>query len=131
MMTDSIADLLTRIRNASHAKHDQVVVPYSKLREKVATILKEEGFLNGVAAMGEKNKKSLVIKLKYAANNKPAFSELAKASKSSRRIYLKKDEIKSVRYGRGVAIISTSKGVMKDADAKKKGVGGELLCTVW
>lgn len=131
MMTDSIADLLTRIRNASHAKHDQVVVPYSKLREKVASILKEEGFLGDVAAMGEKNKKSLIIKLKYTANNKPTFSEIAKASKSSRRIYLKKDDIKSVRYGRGVAIISTSKGVMKDADAKKKGVGGELLCTIW
>lgn len=131
MMTDPIADLLTRIRNATHARHEQVVVPYSKLKEKVATIFKEEGFLNDVETIGEESKKNLVIALKYTANNKPVFCELARASRLSRRVYLTKDDIKPVRYGRGMAIISTSKGIMKASEAKKKGLGGELLCTIW
>ena len=131
MMTDPIADMLTRIRNASNAGHDKVVVPFSKTKEKIALIIKEEGYINEVETMGEKTKKSLVITLKYVAPNKPAFSELSRGSKLSRRVYLTKDEIKPVRYGRGVAIISTSKGIMKDEEAKKKGVGGEVMCIIW
>jgi len=131
MMTDPIADMLTQIRNGLHAKHEQVVIPASRMKGKIAAILKEEGFLNDVETMGEGKRKSLVIRLKYTASKKPVISEIQKISKLGRRVYLAKDEIRSVRYGRGIAILSTSKGIMKDADAKKQGIGGELLCTVW
>ena len=131
MMTDPIADMLTRIRNALHAKHEQVIVPASRLKTQIAAILKSEGFIDGAETIGEGKKKSIVIQLKYTSSKKPVISEISKTSKLGRRVYLSKDEIRPVRRGRGIAILSTSKGVMKDADAKKGGVGGEILCTVW
>lgn len=130
-MTDQIADMFTRIRNAAKAKYEQVVVPYSRTKESVAKILRDEGFLVDVVSMGSKTKKSLVITIKYLPNKKPVFSELKKVSTIGRRVYLGKDEVKPVRYGRGLAIISTSKGMLKDEDARKKGIGGELICTIW
>lgn len=131
MMTDLLSDMLTRIRNAGNAKHEQVAVPFSKINEKVATILKDEGFLQDVETIGERQKKQIVIKLKYNVHKKPVFMELVRCSRLGMRVYLKKNEIKSVRYGRGIAILSTSKGIMKDEDARKKGLGGELILTVW
>lgn len=131
MMTDPIADMLTRIRNGLHAKHEQVSIPASKMKESIAAILKNEGFIADAETIGEGKKRSLVIRLKYTASKKPVIVEMKRASKLGRRLYLAKDEIKSIRYGRGIAIISTSKGIMKDADAKKHGIGGELLCTIW
>lgn len=131
MMTDPIADMLTRIRNGLHAKHVEVVVPASKIKESIAKIMKEEGFLNDVQTMGEGKKRAIIIKLKYAASKKSVISEILRISKLGRRVYLTKDEIRTVKRGRGIAILSTSKGIMKDADAKKNGVGGELICTMW
>jgi len=131
MMTDPIADMLTRIRNALHAKYEQVVIPASRLKVEIANVLKDEGFIHEVESIGEGKRKSIVIKLKYTSKKKPVISDISRVSKLGRRVYLSKDEIKSIRYGRGVAIFSTSKGIMKDADAKKNGIGGEILCTVW
>jgi small subunit ribosomal protein S8 len=131
MMTDLLSDMLTRIKNAGNAKHEQTAVPFSKINEKVAAILMQEGFLGGVETVGEKAKKQIIIKLKYNVNKKPVFSELVRCSRRGKRVYLKKSEIRSVRSGRGIAILSTSKGVMKDDDARKKGLGGELILTVW
>ena len=131
MMTDPIADMLTQIRNGLHAKHEQVVVPASRLKADIAAILKNEGYIGDVETLGEGKRRSLVIKLKYTSSKKPVFSEIMRISKLGRRVYVSKDEIRPVRHGRGIAILSTSKGVMKDADAKKMGVGGELLFTVW
>lgn len=130
-VNDPIADLLVRIRNASNAKLDTAAMPHSRLKEAVAHILHSEGFLNGVEVMGEGARKSLVIELKYDEGRKPIFSALRKTSKLGRRVYVAADDIRPVRQGMGVAIISTSKGVMKDTDAKRQGVGGEVLCTVW
>jgi small subunit ribosomal protein S8 len=131
MMTDPVADMLTRIRNGLNAKMEQVVVPASILKERIARIMKDEGFLNDVEVMGEGKKKSIVIKLKYTAGKKSVVSEISKISKLGRRVYLTHNEIRPVKRGRGIAILSTSKGVMKDTDAKKNGVGGELLCQIW
>ncbi len=131
MMTDPIADLLTRIRNGLHAKQGEVTVPASRVKERIATIMKEEGFLNDVATVGEGKGRAIVIKLKYTASKKSVISEIARVSKLGRRVYLTKDEIRTVKQGRGIAILSTSKGIMKDMDAKKNGIGGEILCTVW
>ncbi len=131
MMTDPIADLLTRIRNGLHAKQAEVVVPASKLKERIAKIMSEEGFLREVTTLGEGKNKSIVIKLRYTQAKKPVISEIARISKIGRRVYITTGEIRSVKRGRGIAILSTSKGVMKDQDAKKHGVGGELLCQIW
>jgi len=131
MMTDPIADMFTRIRNGLNAKHEQVLVPASRIKESIAKILAEEGFLAGVETAGEGKNKSIVIKLKYTASKKSVISELLRVSKLGRRVYVTKDEIRSVKQGRGIAVLSTSKGVMKDSDAKKNGLGGELICTVW
>ena len=131
MMTDPIADMLTRIRNGLHAKREEVLVPASKTKENIARIMKDEGFLSDVQTIGEGKNRSIVIKLKYTASKKSVISDIAKISKLGRRVYLARDEIRSVKRGRGIAILSTSKGIMKDADAKKNGVGGELICTIW
>lgn len=131
MMTDPIADMLTRIRNGLNAKMEQVVVPASKIKEQVAKIMRDEGFLNGVETIGEGKNKSIVIKLRYTHAKKSVISEISKISKIGRRVYIANGEIRSVKRGRGIAILSTSKGVLKDQDAKKNGVGGELLCQIW
>ena len=131
MMTDPIADMLTRIRNGLNAKHPEVIIPASRIKKSIAMILKEEGFLANVEIVGEGLKQVIVAALKYTPSKKSVISEISRTSKLGRRVYLGKDEIRSVRHGRGIAILSTSKGVMKNVDAKKHGVGGELLCIVW
>lgn len=131
MMTDPIADMLTRIRNGLNAKLEQVVIPHSKVKERIASIISEEGFLSGVETITEGKRKYMVVKLKYTASKKPVASDISKISKLGRRVYLSKDEVRSVKQGRGIAVISTSKGIMKDADARKNGLGGELLCQIW
>ncbi len=130
-INDPIADLLTRIRNAANAHHDTVAVPYSKAKEAVSLVLLKEGFLKDVEAMGEGKRKSIVIALKYTSEGKPVFTSLEKTSKLGRRRYVAAADIRPSRQGMGVAILSTSKGVMKDVDAKRQGIGGEVLCTVW
>ena len=130
-VNDPIADLLVRIRNASNAKLDSVAMPHSLLREAVARILHAEGFVNSVDVAGEGVRKTLLVELKYMENRKPVIISMQKVSKLGRRVYVTANEIRPVRQGMGVAILSTSKGVMKDMDAKRQGVGGEVLCTIW
>jgi small subunit ribosomal protein S8 len=128
---DSVADLLTRIRNATNAKHEKVAIPYSRLKESIVKIICDEGFFNAVDIIGEGLRKSIVIDLKYKADGKPVFSSIHRVSKNGRRQYIAAKEIKPSRQGMGVAILSTSSGVMKDVDAKRRGVGGEVLCAIW
>ncbi|HPQ81250.1 MAG TPA: 30S ribosomal protein S8 [bacterium] len=130
-VNDPIADLLVRIRNASNAKLDSVAMPHSLLREAVARILHGEGFVSSVDVAGEGVRKTLLVELKYMENRKPVIISMQKVSKLGRRVYVTANEIRPVRQGMGVAILSTSKGVMKDMDAKRQGVGGEVLCTIW
>jgi len=128
---DPMADMLTRIRNGVNAKHKEVKIPYSKLKESVAAIIRKEGFIKSVMVSGEGIEKAVVVGLKYMPDGTPAFREMKRVSKLGRRVYLKSKEIKPNRQGVGVSILSTSKGVMKDMDARKQGVGGEVLCSIW
>ncbi|EKD25825.1 MAG: hypothetical protein ACD_79C01488G0006 [uncultured bacterium] len=128
-MTDTIADLLTRVRNAYKAGHEKVEVPASALKYSICEVLKKEGYIKSVEKKDEDG--MIEILLKYAKNGDKVFAEIKRVSKPGRRIYVKCEEIRKVRGGLGIAIISTSKGVMSDRMARKEGVGGELLCTVW
>ena len=130
-VNDPIADMLTRIRNAAHARHDAVSVPHSKIKEAVARVLRTEGFLKGVEVLGEGIRKSIVIALRYDDLGAPIFKNLSRTSKLGRRFYLGASDIRPSRQGMGTAILTTSKGIMKDTDAKRQGIGGEVLCTVW
>lgn len=130
MMTDPIADMLTRIKNAIMAKHKEVKIPHSKMKEKIAEILKREGFIENYEVIGEIPKKEILIKFKiYKGEN--AITDLKRISKPGRRIYVSKDEIPWVMNGLGIAIISTSKGILTDREARKNKIGGEVICYVW
>lgn len=131
MMTDPIADMLVRIKNAIMAKHKEVRIPHSKMKEKITKILKEEGFINDYEVVGEIPKKEIVIKFKVLPGGKNAITDLKRISKPGRRIYASKDEIPWVMNGLGIAIISTSKGLMTDREARKNKIGGEVICYVW
>lgn len=128
---DPIADMLTRIRNAASAGHGKASIPHSQVKEAIARIICGEGFLRGVEVVGEGVRKSLVIDLKFDEDGTPIFNSLYRVSKLGRRHYLKAKDIKPTRQGMGVAILSTSKGIMKDVDARRQGVGGEVLCAIW
>ena len=129
-MQDPIADMLTRIRNAQMAAKPTVEMPGSKLKVAIAGVLKEEGYIAEFAAADEDGKPRLSIELKYY-EGKPVIAEIDRISRPSLRQYVNKDELPSVRNGLGVAIVSTSKGVMTDRAARAAGVGGEVLCTVF
>lgn len=129
-MTDPVSDMLTRIRNAQAALHQTVVVPFSQLKFNLARILEKEGFIDEVSVRGRKVKKNIEIKLKYE-KNKPMISVLRRISKPGQRIYLSKDEIRPTRQGYGLAVISTSQGLMTDKEARIKKLGGEIICEVW
>lgn len=132
MMTDPIADMLTRIRNAIMRRKPKVEVPASNLKIAIARILKEEGYISNYKVYVDQNKhQNILIYLKYDEKGESPIHEITRVSKPGRRIYVSKDEIPVVKRGFGIAIISTSKGVMTDAQARKLGVGGELICTVW
>jgi small subunit ribosomal protein S8 len=128
MFNDSIADLLTRIRNASTARRNVVVMPYSKMKEQVAKILKDNGFIEDVKVAKAGNFKSLEISL---SADPEAITSLQRVSKPGRRVYTSSKDIPLVLGGRGLVIVSTSGGVMTGRDARKKGLGGELICRVW
>ncbi|TAK05448.1 MAG: 30S ribosomal protein S8 [Candidatus Manganitrophaceae bacterium] len=130
-MTDPIADMLTRIRNAKMRKHEVVDMPLSKLKVELARILKEEGFIRNYRVVGESVKKNLRVYLKYIDNEEPVISDLQRVSKPGRRVYVGKDQIPSVKGGIGVAILSTSKGLMTDQKSREEKVGGEVLCYIW
>ena len=131
MMTDPIADFLTRIRNASSAEHEKVDIPASKLKVRLAEILKEEGFIRNFRVIEDRKQGVLRVYLRYGAGNEKAITGLVRVSKPGRRVYVSKDKIPSILAGMGVAIVSTPKGVMVDKESRKSKVGGEVLCYVW
>ena len=131
-MTDPIADMLTRIRNANTAKHDTVDVPSSKMKLAIAKILLDEGYIKSYDLVDNGNFKDIHITLKYGKDkNEKIISGLQRISKPGLRVYANKEELPKVLGGLGVAIISTNKGVITDKEARKLGVGGEVLCFVW
>ena len=130
-VTDPIADMLTRIRNALMVRHDSVIVPSSKVKLAVAKILKEEGFISDYEVVRGKPHREIKIHLRYLEGNQPVISGLKRISKPGLRVYVQKKEIPRVYGGLGVAIISTSKGLRTGQQAWKQGAGGELLCYVW
>jgi len=130
MLTDPIADMLTRIRNAIMARHDSVVIPLSKAKVAVAKILKEEGFIADYSVMKGETHRYIKVTLKYI-DNQPVIMGLERVSKPGLRVYVKKGEIPRVYGGMGISILSTSKGIMAGRDAWHRNLGGELLCYVW
>ncbi len=130
-MTDPIADFLARIRNAIMARHAEVVAPSSKLKVRIADVLKDEGFINGYDVRETGTFPELVVRLRWADPRKNAITEMRRRSRPGQRTYVAKDQIPKVRSGLGIAILSTSRGLMTDRAARKAGVGGELLCEVW
>ena len=133
MMTDPIADMLMRIRNAASAKHARVDVPASKLKVEVARILKEEGFISTYKLVDDekKTRKSIRLFLKFTANRRGLITGLKRVSRPGARVYIGKTDIRPVIGGLGLSILSTPKGVMSGRAAKKAGVGGEVLCEIW
>ena len=130
-VSDPIADMLTRIRNAIMVGHDSVLVPSSRMKLSIAKILKAEGFINDYEVLKGKPHRVIKIHLKYDENNQPILSGLERVSKPGLRVYSGRKEISRVYGGLGIAIISTSKGVMVGQQAWRQGIGGELLCYVW
>lgn len=130
MSTDVIADMLTRIRNAIRARHPKVDVPASRLKTEIARVLKEEGYILNYKVAEEGARKTIKIYLKYHTNNQPVISRLERVSRPGRRIYMGRDEIKPVLGGLGISILTTPKGVMTGRQARRLGVGGEVLCIV-
>ncbi len=130
-ISDPIADMLTRIRNAIMARHDSVLMPTSKMKLSIAKILKREGFINDYEVVRGKPYRVIKIHLKYDDKNQPVLSKLERVSKPGLRVYTQRKEIPRVHGGLGVTIISTPKGVMTGQQAWRQGLGGELLCYVW
>ena len=130
-MTDPIADLLSRIRNAHLAKHDRLDVPVSKLKVEICKILKEEGFIKNFRLVDGTPVGSLRIFLRYSPEGAPAINHVERVSKPGRRVYKASSDIKPVRNGLGLGIVSTSQGLLSDAQARQRKVGGELLCELW
>ena len=131
MQTDPIADMLTRIRNANLAYKDDLIVPVSKQNESVLKILDAEGYVDGFSAEGEGVHRAYRVRLKYGKNRQRTITGIKRVSKPGRRVYVGRDELPRVLGGLGVAIVSTSQGVMTDKDASRKGIGGEVLAFVW
>ena len=130
--TDPIADMLTRIRNGLQAGHETVAIPASKMKIEIARILKQEGFINGYTVTGETAKeKTITVELKYGPDNQKVITGIKRISKPGLRVYAKGNDIPRVLNGLGVAIISTSKGLMSDRDARKENLGGEVVAYVW
>ena len=130
-LTDPVADFLARIRNAIRARHPKLDVPASKLKLEMARILKEEGYVVNYKAVEEEGRKLLRVYLKYGDNHDAAISNLARVSRPGCRVYVGRNEIPRVLGGLGIVILTTPKGVMTGSQARKQGVGGEILCQVW
>ncbi len=131
MKVDPIADMLTRIRNASALRHESVAMPYSKMKSEIARILKDQGYILGYVAEGEGAQKTLTLTLKYGPGGERVISGLKRISKPGLRVTVEADKLPHVLRGLGVAIVSTSKGIVTDKDARKAHLGGEVLCYVW
>ena len=130
-VNDPVSDLLARIRNAIHSRHAKLDVPASKLKLEIARILKEEGYISNYKATEENSRRYLRVYLKYDANNQAAIRGVARVSHPGCRVYVHRDEIKRVQGGFGINILTTPKGVMTGRQARREGVGGELLCEIW
>ena len=130
-MTDPVADMLTRLRNANTAQHESVSMPYSKLKDGIAQILKKEGYIKDVRVEDASVGKTLILDLKYSGRRERAIQGLKRVSKPGLRVYAKSTELPQVRGGLGVAILSTSSGLLTDRQASEAGVGGEVLAYVW
>ena len=130
-ITDPIADMLTRIRNENSSKHESVNVPCSKLRVEIAKILNDEGYINGYEVIEDGIQGIIKINLKYGANKQKVITGLKRVSKPGLRVYASKENLPKVLKGLGIAIISTSKGIMTDREARKQNVGGEVLAFIW
>ena len=131
MMTDPIADMLTRIRNANMVRHNTVEIPASNVKRSIAQILKQEGFIRDYENIRDQKQGIIRIHLKYGPDSQRIISGLKRISKPGLRVFARKDELPKVLGGLGVAIISTSQGVMSDREARKTGCGGEVLCYIW
>jgi small subunit ribosomal protein S8 len=131
MMTDPVADLLTRIRNAGTARHLETLCPSSKLKVAIASLLKEEGFIGDVRVEVRDGHPTMVLAIRYDDEGKAMIGGIRRVSKPGRRVYVSKDDVPRVRHGLGVAVISTSKGILSDRAAREASVGGEVLCEVW
>jgi len=130
-VSDPIADMLTRIRNAIMVRHDFVLIPASRMKLSIARILKEEGFINNYEVLRDKSHRVIKILLRYSDKNQPLLSGLERVSKPGLRVYVQRKEIPRVYGGLGIAIVSTPKGVMTGQQAWRQGVSGELLCYIW
>lgn len=131
MTTDPIADMLTRIRNGLRARQDQVLIPASQMKLELARILKSEGYIQKFTVVEEKPQSKIRINLKYAPDRSPVISDIKRISSPSRRIYVGREEIPRIKGGLGIAILTTSRGIITDREARRLKVGGELICTVW
>lgn len=130
-MTDPIADMLTRIRNAVNAKHKVVEVPASNIKKSIAQILLDEGFIDGFNVTDDGKQRIITIDLKYGPNEEKVISGIKRISKPGLRVYARANEVPKVLGGLGIAIVSTSKGLVTDKVARKEGIGGEVICYVW
>lgn len=131
MNTDPIADLLTRIRNAQAVQKDEVLIPFSKLKFEIAKILKHEDYISKFEKVEESNFPQIKIILKYNENKNPVIKSIQRVSRPGQRVYVNKNNIPKVLNNLGVAILSTSQGLMTNKEARRKGVGGEVLCEIW
>ena len=131
MVTDPIADMLTRIRNGIHARHEAVEMPASKMKLELAKILKAEGYIKNFKVVQDQKQGLLKLFLKYDDNRLSAIDSIRRISKPGRRVYSGVDDIPNVKNGLGIAIISTSRGIMTDRRAREEKIGGEVLCTIW
>lgn len=130
-ITDPIAEMLTRIRNANQARKERVDIPSSKMRQEIARILKEEGYIKNFRVLSDRRQGILRIYLKYTSKKEKVISGIKRISKPSLKYYVKVDEVPRVLGGLGIAILSTSQGIMTDKEARKRRIGGEVICHVW
>ncbi|WZL72620.1 30S ribosomal protein S8 [Clostridiaceae bacterium 35-E11] len=130
-MTDPIADMLTRVRNANIVRHETVDIPASNMKKSIAEILLNEGFIKGYDVIDDGKQGIIRIQMKYGSNKEKVISGIKKISKPGLRVYVKRDEIPKVLGGLGIAILSTSNGIVTDKEARKLGAGGEVICYVW
>lgn len=131
MMTDPIADMLTRIRNAVSAKHARVLVPQSRVKMEIARILKEEGYIDNVEPVETDGRPFLALSLRYGPEGERVITGIERVSRSGLRVYVGKDDIPSILAGLGICIISTPQGLMTDSESRQRGLGGEIVCNVW
>ena len=131
MLTDPVADMLARIRNANKALHERVEMPTSRLKEQIARILKEEGYIRDFRVQKGESFDTLVVELKFGRNRERVITGLKRISKPGRRVYARKDRLPRVLGGMGVAILSTSNGLVTGRTAEEKGIGGEVVCFIW